>query len=136
MLFFPFAEFYREYAEETRDRLVHFVEGSEVCGCTHKGVYSLRIFVSFVDCYLFLLYSVKICGVCTSTHTHTYTNPHAQVIVSTHAIRDISCCSSDIEDKRVFAYITKDKPSGKNYSHVFMATTQVCLYSTVRSLTL
>jgi len=41
------------------------------------------------------------------------------MVVSTHVIRDISYCSQDIEDKRVFAYITKDK-SGMNYCHVFV----------------
>ena len=52
-------------------------------------------------------------------YTHTL-----QMIVSTHVIRDISYCSQDIEDKRVFAYITKDK-SGMNYCHVFMAASEV-----------
>ena len=47
-----------------------------------------------------------------------------QMIVSTHVIRDISYCSQDIEDKRVFAYITKDK-SGMNYCHVFIAASEV-----------
>ena len=46
-----------------------------------------------------------------------------QVVVSTHAIRDISYCSKDIEDKRVFGYVTKDR-SG-NYCHVFMASNTV-----------
>lgn len=45
-------------------------------------------------------------------------------MVSVHAIRDVSCCSSDIEDRRVFAYITKERTTGKNYSHVFMATSE------------
>lgn len=52
-------------------------------------------------------------------YTHTL-----QMIVSTHVIRDISYCSQDIEDKCVFAYITKDK-SGMNYCHVFMAASEV-----------
>lgn len=46
------------------------------------------------------------------------------MVVSTHVIRDISYCSQDIEDKRVFAYITKDK-SGMNYCHVFVAASEV-----------
>jgi hypothetical protein len=43
-----------------------------------------------------------------------------KTVVSTHSIQDISCCSQDIEDKRVFAYITKDK-SSLFYCHVFLA---------------
>lgn len=46
-------------------------------------------------------------------------------MVSFHAIRDVSFCTSDIEDQNVFAYITKDRDSGKNYSHVFVANSQV-----------
>ena len=57
----------------------------------------------------------------TSCYVYTHTS---QMIVSTHVIRDISYCSQDIEDKRVFAYITKDK-SGMNYCHVFMAASEV-----------
>ena len=59
------------------------------------------------------------CSASCFVYTHTL-----QMIVSTHVIRDISYCSQDIEDKRVFAYITKDK-SGMNYCHVFMAASEV-----------
>ena len=48
-----------------------------------------------------------------------------QTVVSVHAIRDVSCCSSDIENKSVFAYITKDRSTGNNFSHVFMAPSPV-----------
>ncbi len=51
---------------------------------------------------------------------------HPQNVVSTHAVQDISYCSQDIEDKRVFAYITKDK-SGMSYCHVFMAPSKVTI---------
>lgn len=42
-----------------------------------------------------------------------------------HAIRDVSFCAPDIEDKSVFAYITRDRTTGSNYAHVFMAESQV-----------
>ena len=54
--------------------------------------------------------------------------------MSVHAIRDVSCCSSDIEDRRVFAYITKERTTGKNYSHVFMATSEVHVQSNLRGV--
>ena len=47
-------------------------------------------------------------------------------MISTHAIRDISYCSADREDKCVFAYITKDRQANVNYSHVFMTPSKVC----------
>ena len=56
-----------------------------------------------------------------------------QAVVSIHAIRDVSCCAPDIEDKRVFAYITKDRATGKNYSHVFMADSQVSVAKSTNS---
>jgi len=52
-----------------------------------------------------------------------FVDAHSKMVVSTHVIRDISYCSQDIEDKRVFAYITKDK-SGMNYCHVFVAASE------------
>ena len=51
-----------------------------------------------------------------------------QMVVSTHSIQDISYCSQDIEDQRVFAYITKDK-SGMFYCHVFMAVSKVNIHT-------
>lgn len=51
--------------------------------------------------------------------------PDPQKVISIHAIRDISCCATDIEDKRVFAYISKDRATGNNYSHVFLADSEV-----------
>ncbi len=48
-----------------------------------------------------------------------------QGVISTHAVRDISYCTADREDKRVFAYITKDRQASVNYSHVFMAPSKV-----------
>ena len=51
----------------------------------------------------------------------------SQMVVSNHLIQDISHCCSDIEDQRVFAYMTKDKAVDKSYCHVFMVLSQVKL---------
>ena len=45
--------------------------------------------------------------------------------MSTHLIRDISHCCPDIEDPRVFAYITKEKETDCSYCHVFMVESKV-----------
>ena len=58
-------------------------------------------------------------------HFITFPHPSSQKVVSYHAIRQISYCTTDIEDKSVFAYITKDRSACKNYSHVFVAPSQV-----------
>ena len=47
------------------------------------------------------------------------------MVVSNHLIRDISHCCPDIEDTRVFAYMTKEKETGRSYCHVFMAESKV-----------
>ena len=49
----------------------------------------------------------------------------SQIVVSTHLIRDISHCCPDIEDPRVFAYMTKDKETDCSYCHVFMVESKV-----------
>lgn len=48
----------------------------------------------------------------------------SKMIVSNHHIQDISHCCPDIEDPRVFAYMTKEKETGRSYCHVFMANTK------------
>lgn len=47
------------------------------------------------------------------------------MVVSTHLIRDISHCCPDIEDPRVFAYMTKEKETNQSYCHVFMVQSKV-----------
>ena len=49
----------------------------------------------------------------------------SQRVVSTHYIQDISHCCSDIEDGRVFAYMTKEKETNHSYCHVFMVQSKV-----------
>ena len=51
----------------------------------------------------------------------------SKMVVSNHLIQDISHCCSDIEDQRMFAYMTKDKEVDKSYCHVFMVQSQVGL---------
>lgn len=51
-----------------------------------------------------------------------FVDGHTKVVVSTHAVRDISYCTPDIEEPKVFAYITKDQE--RNYCHVFSASSK------------